>query len=223
MQYFYQMKFFNLHTHNFSDNSNIVEVVNQYPSQFDATNPYFSVGIHPWHIKVNTIDEEMVLLEKQLRNPKCLAIGECGLDKRIEISLEIQTAVFKRQLLIAQNYSKPVIIHCVAAFNEIIAIKKELKISVPTIIHGYSKNIEIAKTLLNNDFYISFGKYLLLNPDLKNVFIQIPDEKLFLETDTVQESIEEIYTLAANYKNISVNELQQIINTNVSTVFGITY
>jgi TatD DNase family protein len=146
-------------------------------------------------------------------------VGECGLDKRIEIPMELQEMVFERQLLLAQQYNKPVVIHCVAAFQELIAIKKKLNISVPMLIHGFSKNAQIAKQLVDNGFYISFGKYLLLNKELEAVFKSVPNNRFFLETDTTDEKIEAVYELAAKYKGISVNEIQEIVNSNFNEVF----
>jgi len=107
----------------------------------------------------------------------------------------------------------------VAAFQELIVIKNELNITVPIIIHGFSKNQQLAKQLLDQGFYLSFGKYLLRNPELGTVFADMPDNRFFLETDTVDESIQEVYALAAKYKNITVSELQQFIAANFATVF----
>jgi TatD DNase family protein len=53
---------------------------------------------------------------------------------------------------LAQKYI-PVVIHCVAAFQEVIETKKRLHISVPMIIHGFSKNEQTAKQLLDNGFH----------------------------------------------------------------------
>lgn len=133
------MEFFNFHTHQFTNQSNVLELVNQYPQEFDETIPYYSIGIHPWYIKENEIDLELKIIEEKLHTQNCLAIGECGLDKRIEIPLEQQITVFEKQLALAEKYKKPVVIHCVAAFQEVTAIKKKLKISVPMIIHGFQK------------------------------------------------------------------------------------
>jgi TatD DNase family protein len=74
--------------------------------------------------------------------------------------MELQQMVFNSTL--AQKISKTGLLHCVAAFQELIAIKKKLNISVPMLIHGFRKNVQVAKKLLDNGFYIS-GKYLLLN------------------------------------------------------------
>lgn len=213
------MNFFNLHTHQSSIQVDVLELVNQYPQEFDTSIPNYSIGIHPWHIVEDRIDEDLSIIESKLKDEKCLAIGECGLDKRIEYPIALQQMVFEKQLALAEKYRKPVVIHCVAAFQEVIAIKKKMAISVPMIIHGFSKNKETAEQLIANGFYISFGKYLLRNPELELVFKSIPKERLFLETDTIEEGIAAVYELAAKYKNIEIGEMKAIINANFDTVF----
>lgn len=213
------MGFFNFHTHQFTNQSDILELVNQYPQEFNAAIPFYSVGIHPWYIVEDRVDADLKIIEEKLKTNNCLAIGECGLDKRIEIPLEQQVIVFKKQLALAEKYKKPVVIHCVAAFQEVTAIRKEMKISAPMIMHGFAKNAQIANQLIKEGFYLSFGKYLLRNPELKTVFEQIPNDRFFLETDTVEESIKQVYNLAAEYKNLDIKELQDIISSNFKTVF----
>nr|WP_315250297.1 TatD family hydrolase [uncultured Flavobacterium sp.] len=213
------MIFFNLHTHKFTNQETVLELVNQYPQEFDETFPYYSIGIHPWYINQERLELDLHIIESKLQESNCLALGECGLDKRIEIPLEIQQMVFEKQLLLAQKYNKPVVIHCVAAFQEVIAAKKRLKITIPMLIHGFSKNKQVAKELVDNGFYISFGKYLLLNPELETVFQSIPSDRFFLETDTVEEGIEAVYNLASRYKKWSMDEVKQQINSNFAAVF----
>ena len=213
------MQFFNLHTHKFSDNPNTLELVNQYPWEFDVAIPNYSIGIHPWYIQEERLKKDLEIIEAKLQLKECLALGECGLDKRIEIPMELQIEVFEKQIQLAEKYQKLLVLHLVAAFDELIAIKKRLNISVPIVIHGFSKNQHVAKQLIDNGFYLSFGKYLLRNPELESVFQSIPNDKFFLETDTIEETLEEVYTLAAKYKNISIEELTRIINSNFNTVF----
>lgn len=213
------MFFFNLHTHHYTNHSEVLELVNQYPKEFDEKIPQYSIGIHPWQIVVENVDAELVFIENKLQSNHCLAVGECGLDKRIDTPLALQTEVFEKQLQLAEKYKKPVVIHCVAAFQEMIEIKNRLKIAVPMIIHGFSKNEQTAKQLIDNGFYLSFGKYLLRNPELESVFVSIPNDRIFLETDTVEESIKAVYALAAQYKNIEMGDLQQLIRNNYETVF----
>ena len=213
------MEFFNFHTHQFTDQSNVLELVNQYPHEFDASIPFYSIGIHPWHISEERVESDLKIIEEKLQTRNCLAVGECGLDKRIEQPLEIQISVFEKQLALADKYKKPVVIHCVAAFQEVIEIKKKLKISVPMIIHGFSKNSQLANQLIVAGFYISFGKYLLRNPELKTVFQNIPNDKFLLETDTIEEGIQQVYDLAGTYKGLDLKELQGIISSNYKDIF----
>lgn len=215
------MEFFNLHTHKWTNQSNVLEIVNQYPQEFDATIPYYSIGIHPWFIVKERIESDLAIIESKIQEANCLAVGECGLDKRIETPMELQQMVFEKQLLLAQKHQKVVVIHCVAAFQELITIKKKLNISVPMLIHGFSKNAQLTKQLVDNGFYISFGKYLLLNKELEAVFKSVPNNRFFLETDTVDEGIEAVYGLAAKYKGISVKEIQEMVNNNFLEVFKI--
>jgi TatD DNase family protein len=214
------MNYYNLHTHHFTNQEDVLEIVNQYPHVFDDSLPNYSIGIHPWYIVEDRIDSDLQIIESKLQSINCVAIGECGLDKRIETPMALQQMVFEKQLALAEKYQKPVIIHCVAAFQEIIAIKNKLKITVPMIIHGFSKNIEVAKELIKNGFYLSFGKYLLLNSELELVFNSVPNERLFIETDTIEEDIKAVYELAAKYKNIKLAEMQSIIENNYNTVLN---
>lgn len=213
------MQYFNLHTHKITNQDAVLELVNQYPWEFDATIPQYSIGIHPWFIDESRLESDLKTIEAKLQLKECLVLGECGLDKRIKIPLEVQITVFEQQIILAEKYQKPLVLHLVAAFDELIAIKKRMKISVPIIIHGFSKNEQVAKQLIDNGFYISFGKYLLRNPELETVFQSIPNDKFFLETDTIEETLEEVYTLAAKYKNITIEDLIEMVNSNFKTVF----
>ncbi|HQF48516.1 MAG TPA: TatD family hydrolase [Flavobacterium alvei] len=213
------MKYFNLHTHQYTNQPDVLELVNQYPQEFDVAIPFYSIGIHPLFINENRLESDFKVVDEKLALPECLALGECGLDKRSETPFEVQQLVFEKQLALAEKHQKPVVIHCVAAFQELIEIKKRLKISVPMIVHGFSKKVELAKQLIDNGFYVSFGKNLLRYPELESVFKSIPNDRFLLETDMIEEGIQEVYALAAKYKNLKLNELQEIVNGNYKAVF----
>lgn len=214
------IKFINLHTHNYTNAPDILELVNQYPLEFDVAIPFYSVGIHPWKVNEQTLEEELTIIESKLPLENCLALGECGLDKRIEVPFDLQVSAFERQLMLAEKYRKPLVIHCVAAFQELIETKRRLQISVPIIIHGFSKGEELARQLIDNGFYLSFGKYLLRNPEFESVFKNIPEDRFFLETDTIEEGIREVYALAANYRKVDLDTLKTITDTNFHHVFS---
>lgn len=208
---------YNLHTHNYRNLKGVFEVVNQYPLEFTSEIPKYSIGIHPWYIKTESLEKELSIIAEKLQNEGCLALGECGLDKRIEIPLDHQIEVFKLQLLLAKECKKPIILHCVSAYQEVIAIKKELAIENPMIIHGFSKNIQVAKSLLDNGFYLSFGKYLLRNPELATVFEYVPNDRFFLETDTIEETIFDVYQKASEIKKINI---ESQVSENFDRVFN---
>jgi len=209
---------YNLHTHAASGNPDVFEIVNRYP--YEAVDvPYYSTGIHPWHIDEAKLDEHLAIIEERLQQDSCLALGECGLDKRIEIPLNIQAKVFEKQLLLAKQYQKPVILHLVAAFQELIEIKNMLQPGVPMIVHGFSKNAQVAHQLLTNGFYLSFGKYLLRNPELGEVFAGVPEDRFFLETDTIEEGITDVYAKAAWVRNVDIEELKNNVSKNFKNIF----
>jgi TatD DNase family protein len=209
---------YNLHTHSYTANPDVFEVVNRYPYEVIDV-PHYSTGIHPWHIDVAKAEEHLSIIEQRLQDPACLALGECGLDKRIEIPLHIQIEIFEKQLLLAKKNQKPVILHLVAAFQELVEIKKRLDVDVPMIVHGFSKNAQVAKQLLDNGFYLSFGKYLLRNPELGSVFAGVPNDRFFLETDTIEEGITEVYAKAALARNMNIDALTLQVGNNFKSVF----
>lgn len=213
------MKFYNLHTHKFTNNPDVFELVNQYPWEFDESISNYSVGIHPWYIDETRLATDLKIIEEKLQLSECLALGECGLDKRIEVPMDLQIEVFEKQIALAEKYQKPLVLHLVAAFDELIEIKKRLKISIPIIIHGFSKSEQLAKQLIDNGFYLSFGKYLLRNKEMETVFKSIPNDKFFLETDTIEETLEEVYQKAALCKTISVEEIQKMVEKNWKAIF----
>jgi TatD DNase family protein len=181
------MEFINLHTHSYTKDDAILEVVNQYPWEFDESIPNYSIGIHPWYIDENRLKSDLNIIEEKLRLNECLALGECGLDKRIEIPFQKQTEVFQQQIELVQNTSKPIILHCVASFQEVISIKKEMN--------------------------------LLRNPELSEVFEYVTNDRFFLETDTIADTIIDVYQKASNIKNIKLEDLKEVVKVNFNQVF----
>lgn len=211
---------YNLHTHQQTVQNNVLEIVNQYPLEIIEPLPYFSVGIHPYHSNTLTAEYELEIVSKNAQKSNCLAIGECGLDKKIDIPLDTQLKVFIAQIKIAEYYNKPIILHCVSAYQEIVEIKKKYKIQVPLIIHGFAKSsFPLAQNLIKQGFYLSFGKHLLVNDSLAEIFKNLPLDRCFLETDsTTNATINDIYKKAQAIKGLEVTE---IIANNFKKVFNI--
>ncbi|MGQ1909260.1 TatD family hydrolase [Marinifilum sp. RC60d5] len=213
--------YIDIHTHNLNFFQEIKAIVNI--SLFEDNtninnNLNYSVGLHPWNIKEERLSIEQSLIS-ETKKLKAIAIGEIGLDKAISTNLLVQENIFTSQIKIARQLRKPVIIHCVRAFSELLKIKKKHESHTAWIIHGYQKNIEIASNLLKADCYLSFGEAILRNKKLQQVFKQIPNDKFFLETDDSELSIMKIYDKAAEIKEIRLEDLKKQIQINYNTCF----
>lgn len=195
-------------------------IENKYPNSADFTKP-FSIGIHPWFINKENIDKELLIIEKKLQHKNCYAVGECGLDKITETDFELQKTVFIKQVLLSEKYKKPLIIHCVKSYQEIMQLKNTLKPIQIWILHGFHKNLQVAQSLLKNDVILSFGAAIINNKKLQEVITGIPINNILLETDNAKIEIKEIYQKVANLKNIEVLELQQKIKENFTKIFKI--
>lgn len=194
-------KFIDLHTHYETESDEVIAIVNQFPFDFYPEN-YYSIGIHPWHISHFTLREDLLKISWQSKDAQCLAIGECGLDNKIETSLEEQIEIFEAQLEIAARFEKPVILHCVGYYQEV--AKLCLKYRITAIFHGFGKaSLPLAQDLISKGFYLSFGHLLFESPKLAEVFRQLPKDRVFLETDSSSYSIMDIYQHAEDICGIS--------------------
>ena len=146
----------------------------------------------------------------------CKAIGECGLDKNINTDFSLQKQIFKAHITLSENIKKPLIIHCVKSFSEVIAIKKEMQPQQLWVLHGFRKNITIANELIKNNIKLSFGKALLEDEKLQNILATLSIENFFLETDDADICIQKIYQKASEIKGISVEDLNLLLSQNFS-------
>ncbi len=176
-------------------------------------NIMYSIGIHPWHIQRENIQKELNLLEKYVGLPNVKAIGECGLDKLCETDFNRQKEVFLLQTAISEKVGKPLIIHCVKSFDEIIYLRKKVQPKQAWIVHGFRGKPEQAIQLVNHGFYLSFG-FNYNEKTIQNVSI----EKLFLETDEDSCDIQTVYQKTAKALGISEQNLIQQIERNVNVI-----
>lgn len=212
------MKFIDIHTHKEVNSNSVLAILNCYPDAKNFNSP-FSIGIHPWFIDAKKIDEEIIFIKKKLLHKNCYAIGECGLDSISEVNYALQIAVFKTHIQLSEEFKKPLIIHCVKSFQEIILLKKALKPSQKWIIHGFNKNSQIAADFIKNGCFLSFGKALLTSSKLQELFFNIPLNAILLETDAAEIDISIIYQKAAIIKGTTVHEFKKIIHQNFNTLF----
>lgn len=185
------------------------------------TNLPSSVGIHPWYI-ADDPKPQLAQLHEWATYPNVRAIGECGLDRLRGPSLTMQQAVFEQQIALSETLKKPLIIHCVRAFPEVLATHKRLKPTQPWVLHGVNNRLSMVQPLLNSRLYASFG-VALLRPDspARQVLQATPPAQILLETDEANLPIQTIYEAAANCLNWPLERLKEQIWENATRVFGL--
>jgi TatD DNase family protein len=211
-----------IHTHNPVAGRRVISLQNVFLQDYsnfqDYRNP-LSVALHPWHLRILMEKDIDKLLSQVLLNKKVIAIGETGIDKKCDVPLLFQKEIFNKHILYAETAGKPVIIHCVGAWDEIIAAKK--KCNVPFIIHGYRGNIQNLEMLLKHNCYLSVGESILRDDSVVAEMVkEIPVDRLFLESDDSDIKIKVLYKKLAELKNITKGQLKKDIFANYKTVFG---
>jgi TatD DNase family protein len=185
--------------------------------------PYFSAGLHPWYLETNNWDAAEQWVLEMSKNKTTLAIGEAGLDKIVKTPWHLQEKGFECCISISESSSKPLIIHCVRAYSEVLSFKKRLQPEQAWIFHGFNKKPAIAQPLLEAGCYLSCGAALCNTASLPvlDTFRQTPINQLFLETDDAQLiDIEQIYAQAARLKGIPIFDLKAQIEENFGRIFG---
>lgn len=165
------------HTHNLQATDAIVNLTPRQAREWLDAHPHSlaSIGIHPWD---DASEHDLDLLEQLAHHPRVVAIGESGLDTLRGPSIERQEALFEQQVLLAEKVGKPMIIHCVKAWDRLLAIKRRVNPTHPWMIHGFRGKPQLARQLLDAGFYISLGQHF--NPDTLPI---IPSHRLLVETD----------------------------------------
>lgn len=205
------MEFFDFHHHKKNVTYGIynLDIENAVPKSF------YSAGIHPKDIDPNSIEKQFSWLESVI-DENCFTIGECGLDGLIPVEMKIQETVFSRQIKLSNELKKPLVIHCVRKFYEVISFGK--KAEQAKIIHGFNKKQSIAEDLLKNNFYLSVGKAVLYHLSLQNTLKIVPLNKIFLETDNDDFNIQELYQKVSEIKGITLEKLNEHIKENLETI-----
>lgn len=191
------MTLFDIHTHNVKPYVQeglvkVKSVLNTFPEDFNDLSKsanestWFSCGIHPWYVDGKT--ERLKSLEEIIKHDRVVAVGEVGLDKLKGPNLNLQIEVLEEQISLANKYGKPLVIHCVKAWNELIALKKRVKTDIPWVIHGYRGGVEQTKQFVSLGFNFSIGEKFN-SESLKHM----PISSVFCETDESSESIDVIY------------------------------
>ncbi|MEG1616081.1 MAG: TatD family hydrolase [Bacteroidales bacterium] len=211
------MPYFNLHTHR-TDSGNDPDTISIYNAtiQTPELSAPFSVGIHPWHLTEENYQPQLQFIASLRDRPGFAALGECGLDKVCATPLLLQLKAFREMVRLSELYGKPLILHCVKAFDELLQVRKELHPRQPWIIHGFRGKPELAEQLVRHGISLSFGARF--NPETVK---RVPVDNLFLETDESELPISLIYQQVASLKQISVESLEKVINNRAQRMFDL--
>ncbi len=201
-------------------------------------NIYFAVGVHPYHAKEFDID----YLKRFASHPKCIAVGECGLDyfrlskddKAKGIEKKLQKDIFIAQIRLAIELKKPLIVHIrEASYDSKEILINENAREVGGVLHCYNAS-EILLELDKYGFYFGIGGVITFKNAKKLVEIlpKIPLQKIILETDGPYltphphrgERNEPLYTTFVQKRiseilDIEENKLENIISQNTNSLF----
>jgi len=207
-----------IHSHSLEKEEGIFRVYNLFLEDFNRESlpDVFSCGLHPWHIKsYKELSGFTDKLREVLDLPEMIAIGEAGLDKIFPVDMEAQIDVFVKQVELSEEYRKPMIIHCVKAFQELLKIRSETGAQQPWVLHGFNSSPQLAGDLVQKGFYISSGPRMMNdNRKCKEVLDRIPIDRLLVETDAEDMDLLDVYSCIAGCLDLSNTELRAQIQQN---------
>lgn len=199
---------------------------------------YACVGFHPEDFEVLTKEDEQKLISLA-KNEKVVAIGEIGLDYHFRNdNKDFQKYLFVRQLEIAHDLKKPVVVHVRDAMEDVISILHEHKdlLVYGGVIHCFGGDVDDAKRLLDLGLDFTFGGICTFknSKTMQDVIRFLPLDKILLETDTpylapvpLRGQVNEpknvvlVAEKIAQLKNMNIEEIAKITTKNAKRVFKI--
>ena len=196
---------------------------------------YFTAGIHPSEANTYT-QSDIDGIRALLTHPKCLAVGEIGLDYHYDgVIKENQFKLFKAQLELAKEFDLPVVIHSRDASNDVLSILREHKdcLKKGFLMHCYSESLEQAKNYIELGAYFSFGGVITFKNAKKDQILKaIPLDRILLETDSPYltpepfrgrtnqpKYVEHVYNRATSVLQVDENAFEKQIKANFYTLF----
>lgn len=199
--------YIDIHTHNRTVSCDVKAVFNR--DYDEETVPFCSIGIHPY-LSVRAlsspdfIDRSIAQLRRKATSDEVIAIGEAGLDSTRGADMDTQTELFRRQVEVAEEVGKPLVIHCVRQYDEIIRVQRRLKPVQTWIVHGFRKNGQTARQLIGQGMELSFGNRY----NAEALQLAYSSGHLWLETDESGMDIRDHYGNVAAVLGVSVEELK---------------
>jgi len=217
------MLYIDIHTHDQAALDDVLKVVNIFPWDEVKINTgpglFYSAGIHPWYIDEMDIEVNLKKIRDWHVAGKIIAIGEAGLDTLCGAEMRKQKEVFIEQISISEESGCPMIIHCVKAYNEILSMRKASKAKQPWILHGFNSSVQMMRQMTDTGIFISLGPVLMRNKKLQQVCRELPDEKLFFETDVSGIDVKDVYLKAAGIRDVPIKALKETVAGNFNRLF----
>jgi TatD DNase family protein len=145
----------------------------------------YALGIHPWYIG-NDAESFLQGLSPSDFTGAC-AIGEIGLDKKFNrVDFALQMKIFRMQVELARDCNLPVMLHCVAAFAELVSELKRCPLKQGGVLHNFNGSAELAKDLSRYGLFFSLGGTLTYRDSRKRteLLTYIYPSLFMLETDS---------------------------------------
>ena len=143
-----------------------------------------AVGFHP-HDAKDCDDAAFAEIARLAREPRVVAIGECGLDYHyMHSTRETQRAVFERHIALARELDKPIIVHNRESTDDMVDVLT--RSGARGILHSYTESLDVAKRLVDLGFVISFSGIVTFKSadSLREVARGLPHDAVLIETDT---------------------------------------
>ena len=199
---------------------------------------YAAVGIHPENINENWNNDLAVIKELAETEPRVRAIGEIGLDyywEKDERARARQQVVFARQMELARELGKPVIVHDRDAHADCLEIARRYQ-GVPGVFHCFAGSVEMARELLALGYHLSFTGVITFKNARRAIEVirEVPLDRLMVETDSPYMAPEPyrgrrnsslyVHRMAetiAEIKGVDVSEVEHVTTENGKRLFGI--
>jgi len=217
--------YIDIHTHGAKPVTGLfsVEVLMAHEARIPEKTPglAFTYGIHPWYLDESNHNRLLASVIKTAADPLVIAVGETGFDKIKGPSMDLQRKTFEEQIIIAEELKKPVVIHCVRAWDELLKAHKRFHPKLPWLVHGFRGNKDLAMQLISKGMYISFWFEFILKPESSELVGSLPKERIFLETDGAEVDIRDIYNKVSNDLGLELNGLKKLILNNYKVFFNL--
>lgn len=173
----------------------------------------YSAGIHPWD-SATAGDDLFERLREVAARPEVVMIGECGLDALRGAPLYRQEPLFVRHVELSEELGKPMVVHCVKAYNQLLRYRRELKPRQPWVLHGFRGNDTVAAQMMQAGIALSYGPHFNVAA-LRATRL----DHLYVETDDDPDTpIQAVYEAVADALGIDAAFLATAVANNLAAL-----